>query len=86
MNYEEALVVYAPSPANFTYENSEKMMLDDKEVTARLTSIEDWDDEEDVNSVGSEENRDESTETMIWDFHDLQGGDHWGLPVLHRIR
>lgn len=29
-------------------------------------------------SVDSDENRDEPTEEMVWNLHDLLGGDHEG--------
>lgn len=48
--------------------------------------MDDHNNDNDVNIVVSDDNRNEPTEKMPWNFHDSQGGDNWGVSALQAIR
>lgn len=83
---EVVMVIETLSQVDVTYKSSERMTLTDAQEAAQMASMEDEGNDDDRHSVDSDDNRDEPTKEMAWNFHDLQGGNHRRVSALQAIR
>lgn len=86
LNGEVVLVTDFHSQINVAYKSSNCITLIDTQEASRVTSVKDQGNVDDGLSIDSDVQEDEPAEDGAWDFHDLRGSGHLGVPDLQAVR